>query len=203
MSMKAGRKRSFDKQEVLDTAMRLFWENGFHGTALSDLTARTGLNKPSLYAAFGNKEQLFKASMDHYTQQYGSPLLNKLLEPETAPLEMRLKAYMLATAQLVTDPQLPKGCMIVNSSCEAASETIPDEISKKLDEIKKNHNEFFIDFFKKEQAQGKLNKKYNVKQITSYINAVISGMGVLASSGASIKSLNDIIDIAVTNIFNE
>jgi len=201
MIMKAGRKRSFDKQQVLDKAMRLFWENGYSGTSLSDLTARTGINKPSLYAAFGNKEELFKASMEHYSQQYGLPVLQKLLEPETAPLAKRLKAYMLATAQLVTDPHLPKGCMIVNSSCEAGSEAIPEEISKKLADIKKSHNDFFIDFFRKEQAQGRLNKKYDVTQITSYINAVIYGMGVLASSGAATKSLNDIVDIAVTNIF--
>ena len=199
--MKAGRKRSFDKQQVLDKAMRLFWENGYSGTSLSDLTAKTGINKPSLYAAFGNKEQLFKASMEHYSQEYGLPVLQKLLEPETAPLAQRLKAYMLATAQLVTDPHLPRGCMIVNSSCEVGSEAIPEEISKKLAEIKKSHNDFFIDFFKKEQAQGRLNKKYDITQITSYINAVIFGMGVLASSGAATKSLNDIIDIAVTNIF--
>jgi len=199
--MKAGRKRSFDKQEVLDKAMRLFWENGYSGTALSDLTSITGINKPSLYAAFGNKEQLFKASMDHYSQQYGSPLMKKLLEPETAPLAKRLQAYMLATAQLVTDPQLPKGCMLVNSSCEAGSEAVPEEISKMLDKIKKNHNDFYIDFFNKEQAQGRLNKKHDVKKITSYLIAVIYGMGVLASSGASIKSLNDIIDIAITNVF--
>jgi len=91
--------------------------------------------------------------------------------------------------------------MIVNSSCEAGSEAIPEEISKKLADIKKSHNDFFIDFFRKEQAQGRLNKKYDVTQITSYINAVIYGMGVLARSGAATKSLNDIIDIAVTNIF--
>lgn len=201
MCKKAGRKRSFDKQEVLDKAMRLFWENGYSGTALRDLTTVTGINKPSLYAAFGNKEELFIASMDHYSQEYGLPLLNKLLEPETAPLAKRLKAYMLAIAQLVTDPQLPNGCMIVNSSCESSSETIPEEISKKLSAIKESHTHFYIDFFKKEQAQGRLDKKYDAAKITSYINAVIYGMGVLASSGATLKSLNDVIDIAITNTF--
>ena len=198
--MKAGRKRSFDTQEVLDQAMRLFWENGYSGTSLNDLTSITGINKPSLYAAFGNKEQLFKDSMEHYSQKYGVPLMNKLLEPENAPLAERLKAYMFATAQLVTDPQLPKGCMFVNSSCEAGSEAVPEEIAKTLAEIKKSQSDFLIDFLNKEQIQDKLNKKHDVTKITSYIIAVIYGMGVLAGSGTSRESLSDIIDIAVTNI---
>jgi len=198
--MKAGRKRSFDKQEVLDQAMRLFWENGYSGTSLNDLTSITGINKPSLYAAFGNKEQLFKDSMEHYSQKYGVPLMNKLLEPENAPLAERLKAYMFATAQLVTDPQLPKGCMFVNSSCEAGSEAVPEEIAKTLAKIKKSQSDFLIDFLNKEQIQGRLNKKHDVTKITSYVIAVIYGMGVLAGSGTSIESLSDIIDIAVTNI---
>jgi len=199
--MKAGRKRSFDKNEALDQAMRLFWESGYSGTSLSDLTAALGINKPSLYAAFGNKEQLFKASMEHYSQHYSEPLLKKLLEPETAPLEQRLKAYMFATAKLVTDPELPNGCMFVNGSCEAGSDAVPEKITKTLAEIKNNHNDFFIDFFNNEQTLNRLSKKHDVTQITAYIVAVMYGMGVLAGSGASTESLNGIIDIAVNNIF--
>lgn len=199
--MKAGRKRSFDKQEVLDQAMLLFWENGYSGTSLSDLTATLGINKPSLYAAFGNKEQLFKASIEHYLEHYGEPRMKKLTEPETAPLAQRLKAYMLAIAQLITDPKLPKGCMFVNGNCEAGSEAVPEEITTTLTEIKNNHNEFFINFFSNEQTKGQLSKEHDATQITSYIIAVIYGMGVQAGSGASIESLSDTIDIAINNIF--
>jgi len=198
--MKAGRKRSFDKDEVLDQAMRLFWKNGYSGTSLNDFTAISGLNKPSLYAAFGNKEQLFKASMEHYTQHYGEPLLKKLVEPETAPLAQRLKAYMQGVAQVITDPELPKGCMLVNSGCEAGSEAVPDEITKTLVDIKKNHSEFFIDFFNNEQAQGRLNKDLNVAQVTSYITAVLYGIGVQAGDGASLASLNQTLDFTVNSI---
>lgn len=89
---KAGRKRSFDKQQALDKAMRLFWANGFSGTSISALAAILGINKPSLYAAFGNKEQLFKASLDHYAECYGEPSVLKLHEPDTDSLEERLEA---------------------------------------------------------------------------------------------------------------
>ena len=199
--MKAGRKRSFDKQVVLDQAMRLFWENGYSGTSLSDLTTTLGINKPSLYAAFGNKEHLFKASIEHYMQHYGEPLMKKLLEPETAPLSQRVKAYLHATALLITNPELPKGCMLVKSSCEAGSEAVPEEITKSLTEMKNSHKEVLCAFFSNEQAQGKLSKKQDATQIASYITVVLYGMGALASSGASIKYLNDIVDIAVNNIF--
>jgi AcrR family transcriptional regulator len=64
--MTAGRRRSFDEAQALETAMRVFWRRGYQGTSLSDLTAALGINKPSLYAAFGNKEQLFARALAHY-----------------------------------------------------------------------------------------------------------------------------------------
>ena len=76
--MAAGRQREFDKQVALDAAMNVFWLNGYTGTSLSDLTDAMGINKPSLYAAFGNKEALFVRALNHYIDKHGSPHLEAL-----------------------------------------------------------------------------------------------------------------------------
>lgn len=201
--MKAGRKRAFDKDEALDKAMRLFWSNGYSGTSINDLTATLGINKPSLYAAFGNKEQLFKASLDHYVACYGEPQFQKLYEPEDASLEERLKAYMLSVAKLVTDPGLPKGCLLVKSTCESGSEAIPDEITRSVNGMKGDNEKKLMAFFRKEQKQGTLSKDSNVEQMASYVIAVLYGIGVLAKNGAAMKSLQPIIDLAVKALFNK
>ncbi len=79
--MSAGRKRTFDEEQALEAAMRVFWQKGYVGTSLSDLTAALGINKPSLYAAFGNKEQLFASALARYGSRYGLPHAEHLLEP--------------------------------------------------------------------------------------------------------------------------
>ena len=68
--MKAGRHRSFDKNNTLEKAMRVFWQNGYPGTSLTDLTTAMGINKSSLYAAFGNKEKLFNQAIEFYLNKY-------------------------------------------------------------------------------------------------------------------------------------
>lgn len=199
--MKAGRKRAFEKNVALDKAMRLFWANGYSGTSLSDLTTTLGINKPSLYAAFGNKEQLFKASLEHYTEYYGKPILLKLLEPEDTNLEERLNAYMLSIARVVTDPVLPKGCFFVKSTCESGSEAVPEEITCLLNNMKNEREKTLIAIFSKEQKQGALPQETDVEQLTSYVIAVLYGIGVLAKNGATMKTLQPVIKIAVKTIF--
>ena len=201
--MKAGRKRAFDKDVALDKAMRLFWANGYSGTSINDLTATLKINKPSLYAAFGNKEQLFKASLDHYVKCYGEPHFQKLYEPEDASPEKRLMAYMLSVAKLVTDPRLPKGCMLVKSACESGSEAIPEEITRSVNGMKGDNEKKLMAFFRKEREQGALSRDSDVEQMTSYVIAVLFGIGVLAKNGASMKSLQPIIEFAVKALFSK
>ncbi len=76
--MPAGRQREFDEEIALEAAMSAFWANGFSGTSMADLTRAMGINKPSLYAAFGNKEALFVRALTHYLGKHGYPHAEKL-----------------------------------------------------------------------------------------------------------------------------
>ena len=66
--MPIGRPRAFDLETALDRALQVFWRKGYEGTSLSDLTKAMGINRPSLYAAFGNKEALFRKALDRYAE---------------------------------------------------------------------------------------------------------------------------------------
>ncbi len=195
--MRAGRKRAFDKQVALDKAMRVFWASGYSGTSLSDLTTALGINKPSLYAAFGNKEQLFKASVDHYMKSYGAPHWQKLVEPAEAPIQERLKAYLYGIVDLVSDPALPQGCLFVKSTCESGGQAMPEDITASLNGLGKEHETALVAFFKKEKLDGNLPKKADIKQLATYVMSVMYGIGVLAKNGNSQKSLKSVAQIAV------
>ena len=167
--MTAGRKRAFNKQEALDEAMRVFWANGYSGTSVSELTSALGINKPSLYAAFGNKEQLFKASLEHYMKAYGAPNWLKLFEPADAPLHNRLKAYLYSIIDLVSDPTLPRGCLYVKSTCESGGQAMQGEITAIVNDIEKESEKALVAFFKNEKRDGHLPKTANVNQMATYL----------------------------------
>jgi len=198
--MNAGRKRAFDKQQALDKATRLFWSSGYSGTSLSDLTAALGINKPSLYSAFGNKEQLFKASVEHYRECYGAPHWQKLFEPEQAPLEARVKAYLYAIVDLVSNPALPGGCLFVKSACESGSQAIPEDITAVLKGMGQQNEQALSAFFRDERSKGQLPADADAEKLASYLTAVMYGIGVLAKNGNSQASLRAVADVAAHSV---
>jgi AcrR family transcriptional regulator len=196
--MNAGRKRSFNKEEALDKAMRVFWENGYAGTSLAQLTAELGINKPSLYAAFGNKEQLFATAMDHYMDRYAAPNLHQLTDPPGAPLKSRLKAYLFGIIDVISDCDSPKGCMFVKSSCESGSVAIPDEIASNLEDMGMANEVALTNLLEAEQLNGGLPEDTRVHDITSYLLSITYGLTVLAGRGKLKEELRAVAEMAVS-----
>ncbi|MES9990853.1 MAG: TetR/AcrR family transcriptional regulator [Candidatus Thiodiazotropha sp.] len=196
--MGAGRKRTFDKSDALDKAMRVFWRNGYSATSVTDLTEALGINKPSLYAAFGNKEQLFGAALEHYTSHYGAPILQRLTEPAEAPVSERIKAYMLGITDLVSNKATPKGCFIVKSNCEAGGGDIPDDISLLLQTMRSAHQQTLRKVIATEQERGLLAQTEKPGDIAEYLLSVLYGISVLARQGKSRKELHKVVDIAIS-----
>ena len=192
-----GRKRAFDEQDALDRAMRVFWENGYSGTSMSDLTAAMGINKPSLYAAFGNKERLFKSAVQRYSEVYGAPHWQKLLKPADAPLAERVRGYLYAIVDQVCDPRTPQGCLFVNSTCESGSESLPQDITNLLNSMGKDSQAALTDFLHKEQLEGNLPAGTDVRRLAAYLLSFMYGLGVLVKSGNSRRALKAAVDAAV------
>ncbi|MES9968393.1 MAG: TetR/AcrR family transcriptional regulator [Candidatus Thiodiazotropha sp.] len=196
-AMSAGRRRTFDKSEALDMAMRVFWENGYSGTSMSDLTEALGINKPSLYAAFGNKEQLFETALNHYMSHYGAPIFERLKEPADAPLSERIRSYMLGIIDVINNRQSPKGCLFVKSCCEAGSTAIPDDISLSLQAMRQANERLLTKVVESEQKRGCLSETAKPKDIAEYLLSVLYGLTVQVKQGKSRKELVRIVDIAI------
>src|SRR4051812_40586855 len=118
-----GRPRGFDPETVLDLATEVFWRHGFQGASLAELTAATGLSKPSLYAAFGDKEALYLRCLERYAQSK-STVQTDLLEQQP-DARRAVELFMQAMAKAFTDSALPGGCFVVNGAADCGMQATP------------------------------------------------------------------------------
>ena len=127
--MPSGRARQFDVDEALDRAMGVFWRRGYEGATLPELTAAMGINRPSLYAAFGNKEQLFRKALDRYR---AGPAVVRRRGAEGADRPAGGGGPVpRASSDSLGDPGNPRGCMMVQAAlaCGEAAEPIRKELA--------------------------------------------------------------------------
>ena len=112
------RTREFDEDQVLDAAMQLFWEKGYEATSLSDLTSRMGIQRPSIYSAFGDKKELFEAALRRYTMSRASDTRTRLQSHSSVK-----EAFSIFFADVVNEEyagDLSKGCFCINTMVELA-----------------------------------------------------------------------------------
>ena len=108
-----GRPRGFDPETALDQALRVFWEKGYEGASLTDLTEAMGINRPSLYSAFGNKESLFRKVLERYASGPASYVEAALAEPTARAVAVRL---LEGSRELLGCSENPRGCLITQSA---------------------------------------------------------------------------------------
>jgi len=196
--MGGGRQRQFDEQVALDAAMRVFWSNGYSGTALSDLTHVMGINKPSLYAAFGNKEALFIRALSHYVDKHGSPHI-EALRTATGSLRSRLSAYLRSIARMVCDPSLPGGCLVAETTSEAGGDCLPAGASQAVAKINQRTRSTLIDFFRHEALAGNFADTSSVEVLADYLLALQYGLAVMARNRTKREILDKVIEFAVAD----
>lgn len=197
--MNPGRQRSFDVDIALNKAMRVFWSNGYSGTSMSDLTEAMGINKPSLYAVFGNKESLFSQVLKHYVATYG-PIHQSKLTEQGRPLKERLRANLLSIIDTVSNPELPGGCFMAKISGEFGSNCLPELASETVIEINKEAVESLITFFREEKERGYLQKADAPEVLADYLQSLQYGLATMARNGVSKSRLNQVVDQALTGL---
>src|SRR5579859_5816189 len=123
IAAKPGRPRCFCEDVALEAAMRVFWEKGYEGASLTDLTEAMGINRPSLYAAFGDKEALFLKVIEHYANGPASYRRQALAEPTAHRV---IEALLRGSLKLLGDPHNPRGCLFVQggAACSTAAEPV-------------------------------------------------------------------------------
>jgi len=187
-----GRPRAFDTDRALDRALRVFWQKGYEGTSLSDLTRAMDINRPSLYAAFGNKAALFRKVLDRYAEGPASYVREALNEPTARAVVERL---LRGAARLQTDPRNPRGCLIVQGalSCSKGADSARRGLSAHREageaEIRAR--------LTRAKADGDLPPDSSPAALARYVVTVMRGMAVEAAGGASRKELLRVVQMAL------
>lgn len=190
--MGMGRPREFDAETALDQAMEVFWRHGYEGATIAQLTEAMGINPPSLYACFGNKEGLLKAALDRYTKLRGVWMDEVVSAPTARDVAERM---LMGIADKQTDPANPPGCLLVQGgiACGTGSESVPFELAARRAENEDQLRERFV----RAKAEGDLKPTSDPAALARYVSAVSVGMGVMASSGADREALRQVAEVAV------
>jgi len=190
--MGMGRPREFDAETALDQAMEVFWRHGYEGATIAQLTEAMGINPPSLYACFGNKEGLLKAALDRYTKLRGIWMDEVVAAPTARAVAERM---LMGIADKQTDPANPPGCLLVQGgiACGSGSENVPFELATRRAQNEDQLRERFV----RAKAEGDLKPTSDPAALARYVSAVSVGMGVMASSGADREALRQVANVAV------
>jgi len=174
------RPREFDEDEVMEAAMRVFWEKGYEGAALTDLLEATGLTKSSLYKAFGNKEALFWRVVERYHRDYLDFRHGALAEPTPRRIAERLLDGII---ELHGGGVNPVGCLELNTAL--AGSTDSDSIRQELLRGRELFRLRLRDRFEETMAKAPLPPGMTSDDAASLIISLIQGLAVQAKAGAS------------------
>ncbi|MFC7051488.1 TetR/AcrR family transcriptional regulator [Hansschlegelia quercus] len=187
-----GRPKEFDVDEALCAALQVFWRHGFEGASLTELTEAMGITRPSLYATYGNKEELFRKVLDRYEQNHFCFVAEALNEPTARrTIDKLLKGY----ADVLTDPMHPPGCLGVNSAVCGGGEG--DAIRSELIARRSLSEETLRKRLDRAAAEGELDAGEDPADWARYVMSVGLGMAVKASSGATRAELYKVAELAL------
>lgn len=188
-----GRPRSFDRQFALQRAMEVFWDRGYQAASMSDLTGAMGINSPSLYAAFGSKEELYREAIAHFAATESDDILSPLQHAPTA--RAAIEGYLMASAATFTRPGRPPGCMVVLSAVNAVG--VGEETSRILREMRAGSVTMIEERLIRAVAEGELPASLDLRALASYYVTVQQGMSIQARDGASRAMLEAIVQGAM------
>lgn len=187
-----GRPREFDIDEALDRALRMFWERGYDGVSLTDLTGAMGITKPSLYAAFGNKEQLFRKALQRYTEGPAAYGTRALEEPTARGV---VEALLRGAVRTTTLPDSPPGCLGVQGALASSDRGRPAHdvlVGWRNDSVVRLEERF-----RRAVDEGDLPRDADPRRLARYVTTVTFGIAVQAAGGLGRDELQDIADMTL------
>jgi AcrR family transcriptional regulator len=187
-----GRPRAFEADLALDRALHVFWKKGYEGASLSDLTKEMDINRPSLYAVFGSKEQLFRKALDRYAEGPAAAVREALDQPTARAV---VEKMFRAAIDMVTNPRTPAGCFMVQGAlaCGDGAHSIQQELVSRraAGELALRRR------LQRAKRAGDLPSKADPADLARYVVTVIHGMAVQRAGGATRTQLSRVMKTAL------
>jgi TetR/AcrR family transcriptional regulator, transcriptional repressor for nem operon len=187
------RPREFDVDTALRAAMTTFWEHGYEGASLSDLTAATGVGRQSLYLAFGDKRALYLAALDRYRELFQAPLLDTLREGGDVRAVLRTTLLSLVDG---TCGSPAMGCLLVNAATERASHD--DEVRRRVAAAFEALEDAVVEALDTAAAAGRMRTSRDHRSVARLLCTTMQGLRVIAAADPDPRALRDTIDTALT-----
>jgi AcrR family transcriptional regulator len=190
--MSAGRPREFDYDHALDSAMRVFWSKGYEGTSMQDLTDAMHMNRPSIYASFGNKEELFCKALERYAQNSAAFFKTVLDQPT---LKLSIEKFLLGSADSFTSSDHPNGCFAVQGALVVGGDSalVKQEALLRREAVV----EVLKERIQKAIAEGELIDGTDAEELARFFVAVLQGMAVQSHSQLTCSQLRAIAERAL------
>jgi AcrR family transcriptional regulator len=192
---KTGRPIGFDRDAALEAAMLLFWQRGYEGTSMADLTHAMGLNPSSIYAAFGDKHTLFQLVVKRYMELRAQYAVKALEEPT---LERFIRALFDNTVAFLTTPGHPPTCMTLAGAVGCSLDATPAR--DLMTAIRKQNQVALRKRLLKARKSGELPKKINVDDYTRYLSTIVAGLSIQAANGSTKAELKRTAQMALRHL---
>lgn len=188
-----GRPREFDEDAALEAAMRVFWQKSYEGATMSDLTEAMGINRSSMYAAFGDKQALFRRVVDRYQQGPMTFIRNALEKPTVRKVASSL---LHGIVNFLSQPDQPRGCLLIQGALACGDDAEP--IKKAVTIGRKSGEDALRKRMIKAQREGELANEVNAADFARFFSTVMNGLAIQAANGATRDEMKRIADIALS-----
>jgi AcrR family transcriptional regulator len=189
-----GRHREFDVNLALDAALAVFWRKGYEGASYTDLTRATGVERPGLYSAFGNKETLFLRALERYYEHHLSFFPAALELPTSRQVALHI---LRSAVELNTRYPEHTGCLGIHGAIAGSDDVEP--IRQALIDARAAGESSLRERFERAQREGDLPATANCSVLAAYVCAILHGMAVQAKSGFDREMLEMVVDQAMSN----
>lgn len=187
------RPKKFDENEVLDRALEVFWEQGYHATSYENLVDRMGINRASMYNTFGDKHQLFTRSLQRYREKSRERFADWKDDSLTIQETVR-RILEDAVAESISDPQ-KKGCMVVNTATELGN--CDQELAAIIRENQSQVESVLAELFVSAQKKGEIGTDLRPQALARFYFNTFSGLQVMARANPDAETYRDVVDVAL------
>ncbi len=195
MPGRTGPHRQFDTDQVLEAATQVFWRYGYDATSIAMLTTHLGINPPSLYAAFGGKQELFLRVVEHYNSTHGRFMADAFDEEHHA--HALITRLLHVAAENYGDARFPGGCLVVSATTNFSPNS--RDVAKVLKQMRLSNVQQMAERFAAAADDGELPRTVNARALAMHYAAVLQGMSQQARDGATIPELHEIADLALAS----